>query len=79
MLTEQNIKEMVEDALDRPVPDFNLDQDLYGELGMDSMGAAVMVVDIQKLTGFRIPDKDIPKLRTGRDYLNYLEENLGNT
>lgn len=78
MLSETNIKEIVEEALDRPVPDFNLDQDLYGELGMDSMGAAVMIVEIQRLTGFRIPDVDIPKLRTGRDYLNYLEEKLSN-
>lgn len=76
MLTEADFMEIVEDALDRPVPDFRMDANLYEEYGMDSMGAAVMVVDIQRLTGFRIPDEDIPTLRTCNAFLAYLEEKL---
>lgn len=77
MLSESIMREIIEEALDREVPEFQIDHDLFEDYKMDSMGAVVMVVEIQRRTKVRIPDDVIPSLRTAKDYLSYIEKNPG--
>lgn len=73
-LKTDRLKEIIELALDRELETFSLDDRLFESLGMDSMGAALMIVEIEKETGVRIPDEHAERLRTGNDVLALLAE-----
>jgi acyl carrier protein len=62
----QTMRAILEAALDDelPVKELNPSHHLYEDLGMDSMAAVVMVVEIQKRMGVRIPDDEVPQLMT---------------
>jgi acyl carrier protein len=68
-LETERLREIVELALDRELETFTLDDRLFEELGMDSMGAALMIVEIEKETGVRIADDQAERLRTGHDVM----------
>ena len=46
------------------VPDLRPDTNLYEEIGMDSMAAVIMVVEIQRRTGIALDEELIPELHT---------------
>ncbi|HNI20456.1 MAG TPA: acyl carrier protein [Nitrospira sp.] len=69
------MKVILESALDSelPVNELTLSHHLYEDLGMDSMAAVVMVVEIQKRFGIRIADDDVPRLMTVGSVLDKVE------
>ena len=71
-LTE-NLQKIIEHALDRELETFSLNDRLFDELGMDSMGAALMMVEIEKATGIRISEIEVERLRTGKDIMALIE------
>lgn len=73
-LSNNELKEFVEIGLDRELDDFDMNANLFDDYGMESMGIVAMVVEIQRKTGVKIPDKVLPDLYTANDYLNYINK-----
>ena len=74
-LDMNELREVIEIALDRELHQMELDSHLYEELGMDSIGAVAMVVEIQRRFKIRIDESAIPGLLTPRllaEYVNRL-------
>jgi len=69
------MKAILETSLDDelPVSKLMLSHHLYEDLGMDSMAAVVMVVEIQKRFGVRIADEDVPRLMSVEAVLEKIE------
>lgn len=72
MLDLDELKQIIEAAMDRELTDLPPDVNLYQELGMDSIGAVAMVVGIQRRCRVRIADEDIPLLHTPLQILGYV-------
>lgn len=70
-----DVKEIVEIALDREVDAFSMDANFYETYAMDSLGAVALVVEVQKRYDVRIPDERMPDVRTG-DQLKAIVEEL---
>lgn len=58
--------------MDQEVAQLDDTIDFYEELGMDSIGAVAMVVEIQRRCRVRIPEEEVPRLRTPRLLLEYI-------
>jgi len=78
MISKEEIKEIIEIALDKELDDFGLNFNIYSDLGLDSMGAVVMIVEIQRRTGIKVPDTEIKNLLTPQDILEFLSKNHSN-
>lgn len=76
-MTLDELKEIVELALDEPVDDLGPDTDFYTDLGMDSIGAVAMIVEIQRRTQIRVGEEVAPTLRTPAALLRHLDEASG--
>lgn len=70
-----DIKEIVEIALDRELEEFSMSANFYENYDMDSLGAVALVVEVQKRYDVRIPDERMPDVRTG-DQLKAIVEEL---
>lgn len=76
MLDIQELKAIIEIALDHEIAELPPDIHLYEELGLDSIGAVAMIVEIQRRYHVRIDEKEIPVLTTPQlliDYINKIE------
>lgn len=61
------LRQIVEIALDSPGTDltnFGAESNLYTEIGLDSIAAVAMVIEIERRFGVRIPDDEVPQLQT---------------
>ena len=76
MLDLAALKQIVELAMDREMMDLTPDDNLYTDLGMDSIGAVAMVVGIQRRYRIRIAEEDIPQLQTPRQIMSYVNQAL---
>lgn len=74
-IRDEDIKEIVEIALDREVDEFSMSANFYENYDMDSLGAVALVVEVQKRYDVRIPDERMPDVRTG-DQLKAIVEEL---
>jgi acyl carrier protein len=74
MMDLNDLKQIIEIAMDQEVPVLDMNVDLYETLGMDSIGAVAMVVEIQRHFRVRIKDEDVPNLRTPTLLLQYVNE-----
>ena len=72
MISEDELKEMLEIALDEEIDDFDLETDFYEEYAMDSMGAVAFFVEIQKRTGVVVNVDQVKPLRSGKAVLEFL-------
>lgn len=70
------LRQIVEIAMDQEVAEFGMDMDLYEDIGMDSMGAVAMVVEIQRRFRVRLKDEEVPDLRTPRSLLLRINSSL---
>lgn len=75
-IENNDIKEIVEIALDREVDEFSMSANFYENYGMDSLGAVALVVEVQKRYDVRIPDERMPDVRTGDELKVIVEELL---
>lgn len=76
LLDIQELKAIIEIALDHEIAELPVDIHLYEELGLDSIGAVAMIVEIQRRFHVRIDEKEIPVLTTPQlliDYINRIE------
>jgi acyl carrier protein len=65
-----SLKEILECVLDNEIAELDQDANIYDVLGMDSIGAVAMVVEIQRRFSVRIPDDRIPQLHSVRAILD---------
>jgi acyl carrier protein len=73
-LNSEEIREVVEIAIDRELDSFDMDTNFYEEYEMDSLGAVAMVVEVQKRYDVRIPDERMPDVRTGNQLKLIIQE-----
>jgi len=67
------LRQIIEVALDRDPGDISLESRLYEQLGFDSIGMVALVVEIQRRFGVRIPELEVPNLRTVQDIIVAIE------
>jgi acyl carrier protein len=75
-IKNNEIKEIVEIALDRELDAFSMSANFYETYDMDSLGAVALVVEVQKRYDVRIPDERMPDIRTGDQLKAEVEELL---
>jgi acyl carrier protein len=68
-VTLAEIKQILEIAIDQDLLEITPDSHLYEQLGMDSMGAVAMVIEVQRRFGIRIHETDIPRITTVRELI----------
>jgi acyl carrier protein len=78
-MTNDDVKEILEIALDRELDDFSMEANWYRDYQMDSLAVVALVVEVQKRYGIRIPDGRMPKIQTGEALLKNVEEILAMT
>jgi acyl carrier protein len=74
ILTAEELKELVELALDHELPDFDMDANLYEVYGFDSMAAVALFVELQLRTGVEASVEVAPLLQTGTQIARVVEE-----
>jgi acyl carrier protein len=78
-MTADDVKEILEIALDRELDEFSMDANWYREYQMDSLAVVALVVEVQKRYGIRLPDGRMPRIQTGEALLKNVEEILAMT
>lgn len=78
-ITVDEVKEVLEIALDRDLDEFSMEANFYTDYQMDSLAAVALVVEVQKRYGVRIPDGRMPKIQTGEQLKANVEEILAMT
>jgi len=70
----ERILRFIADAADKPVTTVTPDLDIYGELGVDSLGGACIFIDISYEFGIPEPkaETDFAELNTARKILGYV-------
>ena len=71
---EDMVREFVADAADICVADVGLDDDLYNDLGVDSLGSAMIFIYLIDTFGVQEPqsDEEYAKLNTPRKLADYV-------
>lgn len=72
--SNEEIREIVEIALDQELDSFSMEANWYEDYGMDSLGAVALVVEVQKRYDIRIPDEAMPNIRTGYQLKTVIKE-----
>jgi acyl carrier protein len=69
----ERILAFIADAVDRPVKEIGADDDMYETLGMDSLGALLVFVDLAYEFGVPEPDpdRDLTQIGTARRLAEY--------
>jgi acyl carrier protein len=70
------IRELVEIGLDRKLDEFTLEHNFYTDLGLDSMGAIALFVELQRRTGIEISEEEAPNIQTGRQLEAFIAARL---
>jgi len=68
---EADIAKMVAEIIEVPVEKLKPDSDFFKDLGVDSLKAIEIVAAFEKKYRVIIPEKDIPKIRTLAQILEY--------
>ncbi|MDD4954353.1 MAG: acyl carrier protein [Candidatus Omnitrophica bacterium] len=70
-ITEQEIKKIISEITEVPVEKITPDADFFADLEVDSLKAIEIVAALEKKYRVVIPEKDIPKIRTLNQVLEY--------
>ena len=78
-LSEQEIlaglAEIVNEVAGIPAADVQLDKSFTDDLDVDSLSMVEVVVAAEEKFGVKIPDDELPKLKTVGDAVQYIESN----
>ena len=69
------VVEILEEYVESGV-DITMDSALVDDLGINSLDVVTIITSFEDEFEIEIPDRDIPTLRTVRDIVEYLEENV---
>ncbi len=70
------IRELVEVGLDRKLSDFRMEHNFYTDLGLDSMGAIALFVELQRRTRIEVADDEAPNIQTGQQLQDFIASRL---
>ena len=73
---EEKVCAMMSELFELPREQLRLDARLFEELGLDSIDAVDLVVKVQELTGRRVDEADLRRVRTVSDVVDILEAHL---
>ncbi len=73
---EERVRTMLTDLFKLKSTDIRLDSRLFEDLGLDSIDAIDMVVQLQELTGRRVEEAALRSVRTVADVVRVVEEHL---
>ena len=73
---EQKVCDMMSEMFELPRQEVRLEAKLFQELGLDSIDAVDLVVKVQQLTGRRVDEADLRRVRTVRDVVDIMERHL---
>lgn len=71
-LNPADIREILELALDRNLEYFDMNTHFYETYGLDSMGAVVFFVELQRRTGIKVEQEEAVSLYTGQSVLDFV-------
>lgn len=67
LLSKEDLRELVADTLDVETEDVTDEADFIEELGVDSLMALEVAVQVEKRTGFKITEDELKQIRTFGD------------
>lgn len=74
MTTLQRVQECIHESAGVTLEDITPEANLYDDLGLDSLDATELVMDLEFEFGYDIPDRDAESFRTVQDIVSYLQE-----
>ena len=69
-----NLAEIVNEIAGIPVEDVQLDKSFTDDLDVDSLSMVEVVVAAEEKFGVKIPDDEVPNLKTVGDAVSYIEK-----
>ncbi|MBE6642270.1 MAG: acyl carrier protein [Ruminococcaceae bacterium] len=73
----EKVKELLEESLQIDVSEISMKSELVGDLGINSLELADLILSCEEKFDIEINDEDIHKFVTVGDVVNYLSEVLG--
>lgn len=73
---QQKICQIMAEMFEIPLEKLTGEAKLFEELGLDSIDAVDLVVKVQELTGRRVDEADLRRVRTVHDVVNIVETHL---
>lgn len=70
----EKIKKIIIEQLQVPEDEVTMDTNLMKDLSADSLDAVEIIMAIEDVYGFEIPDEDAEKFQTVGDLVRYVEE-----
>ncbi|MEQ1727704.1 MAG: acyl carrier protein [Vicinamibacterales bacterium] len=81
MTDVERIREAVRDSVNRitgiPKTDINDDSSFRDDLGLDSLSALEVVVDVEYAFKIKVPEERLQAIQTVRDTIAVVQEHLG--
>ena len=72
---KDRVKSIISEILNIPVDVIDDNSDIIEKYGADSLDAADLVLEFEKVFGFTVPDEDAVELRTVSKIVNYIQDN----
>jgi acyl carrier protein len=73
MTLQEKVFELISEQFGMELADIRVDQDIYTDIGADSLDAVELVMALEEEFGLEIPDEEIEKCRTVQDIITFLE------
>ncbi|MGE5544938.1 MAG: acyl carrier protein [Bacillota bacterium] len=70
------VKEIINEVLDIPLEEINLESNLTDDLKADSLDIVEMLMQMEDKFGLHIPESAAENLKTVKDVVEYLEKRL---
>lgn len=70
----EKIKKIIIEQLQVPEDEVTMDTNLMKDLSADSLDAVEIIMAIEDVYGFEIPDEDAEKFQTVSDLVKYVED-----
>ncbi len=69
----EEIRDIIVDVVSLPASDVHPDSNLVEDLGLDSLDAMEMTVQLEKRYNVKIKDADVMRLKTVQDIVDHLQ------
>lgn len=73
---EKEIIKIISEVSEVPVKKINLKTNLIADLDLESLDLVTLISEIETKYNLEIPDKEIKKIQTVEDIVNYLSKNV---
>ncbi len=73
---EKEIIKIISEVSEVPVKKINLKTNLIADLDLESLDIVTLISEIETKYNLEIPDKEIKKIQTVEDIVNYLSKNV---